>query len=69
LARGHAAPSPEFTFLTIIAVAWLINVFISAQIVNEAQGRLRNPAEAALILFAAMALAWRKRVRAEPVTR
>ncbi len=61
LARGHAAPSPEFAFLTIIASAWLINVFVSAQIVNEAQGRLRNPAEAAFILFAAMALAWRKR--------
>jgi hypothetical protein len=60
MARARVAPSPEFTFLTIIASAWLINVFISAQIVNEAQGRLRNPAEAAFILFAAMALASRK---------
>ncbi len=60
LVRGKPAPSPEFVFLVIIAAAWLITVFVSAQIVNEAQGRLRNPAEAAFILFAAMALAWRK---------
>ncbi|WP_165374866.1 ArnT family glycosyltransferase [Sphingomonas montana] len=60
LVRGTVALSPECTFLTIVASAWLINVFVSAQIVNEAQGRLRNPAEAAFILFAAMAFALRR---------
>ncbi len=65
LIRGAAAPSIEFVFLTIVTAAWLANVFLSAQLVNEAQGRLRNPAEACFILFAGMALAWRKRFPAE----
>ncbi|WP_206237968.1 ArnT family glycosyltransferase [Novosphingobium terrae] len=50
-----AAPSDPI-FLTLVTAAWLINVLLSAQMVDQAQGRLRNPAEAALILFAAMAL-------------
>lgn len=49
------APS-DAVFLTLAAAAWLINVLLSAQMVDQAQGRLRNPAEAALVLFAAMAL-------------
>lgn len=60
LVRGRIALPPEALFLTIIAAGWLIEVFVSAQLVNEAQGRLRNPAEAALILFAAMAWARRR---------
>jgi hypothetical protein len=38
-----------------VAGAWLFNVFLSAQMVDQSQGRLRNPAEAALILFMVMA--------------
>jgi hypothetical protein len=30
-------------FLIIVAAAWLINVFLSAQMVDQSQGRLRNP--------------------------
>lgn len=54
----RAAPNArsDAVFLTLVAAAWLINVLLSAQMVDQAQGRLRNPAEAALILFAAMAL-------------
>jgi hypothetical protein len=47
-------------FLVIVAAAWLINVFLSAQMVDQSQGRLRNPAEAVFILFVAMAvMEWR----------
>ncbi|WP_169805737.1 ArnT family glycosyltransferase [Novosphingobium rosa] len=54
----RAAPSApsDPVFLTLAAAAWLINVLLSAQMVDQAQGRLRNPAEAAFVLFAAMAL-------------
>lgn len=57
LVRGKARLDSDRLFLTIVAGAWLLNVFLGAQMVDQSQGRLRNPAEAALILFVA-SLAW-----------
>lgn len=66
LIRGEDRPDTDRLFLTIVAGAWLLNVFLSAQMVDQSQGRLRNPAEAALILFVVMALGGRRPGAARP---
>jgi hypothetical protein len=66
LMRGEGRPDTDRLFLTIVAAAWLFNVFLSAQMVDQSQGRLRNPAEAALILFVAMAVCQKGRRYTSP---
>lgn len=64
LLRGSRDLPQHVVWMTVLTTALMLNVFASAQMVDQAQGRLRNPAEAAMIIFGVMALTTRKEAAA-----
>ena len=64
--RGTPGSRPDTAALTAITAALMTFAFLSAHMVDQAQARLRNPAEGMMLIFVAMIIACRRHTPLAP---